>query len=290
MKTVIITGVSSGFGFLTMEQLLERGHRVVGLVRGGLPRMQKLAGNRPWFQKAQELGVLEFLDVHLEKPETHDRVEDWLQANPNRTVDVLINNAGFGVISLFQFQSEAQWREQMEVNYFAPMILTRRLLPWLMRSQGKVIFVSSLAGLYSFPGYGVYCATKHALEAHVEALEYELRPLGVQCSLVEPGGFKTAFTENSVRKVGASSAEGIVKQWLEEKTETFGQNPARVAKLLVDFVAARQIPARRLIGFDAWAIHAFSRVVPDRLRRAAVWNALGAVVNRTQKEWMKGQP
>jgi len=112
-------------------------------------------------------------------------------------IDVLINNAGFGIAGAIEDTSDAEARAQFETNFFGLHRVCRAVLPQ-MREQGggRVVNVSSLAGLVAIPYQGFYCASKHAIEAYTEALRMEMKPFGVHVSMIEPGDFATSFTDN----------------------------------------------------------------------------------------------
>lgn len=268
-KIILITGSSSGFGKLTVSHLLERGHQVIAGIRGGPERFSHL------FLKeiAQYSSKLVPLELHLDQPESIDKVADFIRENFNSQLDVLINNAGYGLFGALEDQSPKQLRHQFEVNFFGPTLLTRSLLPFLRASQGRVLVISSIAGLYPFPYYGSYSSSKFALEALFEALHYELKPLKVQVGLIEPGEFQTNFNSSS-KKMSEGSSDlsspyalrtRSLQNRLENSTLRLG-NPQRVVKAIVKLCEQKKIPLRTLIGVDAWSIHLLSRLLPDSWR------------------------
>ena len=193
---IVITGASRGFGKQAAEALLFRGHDVLAAIRGGEAR-----GRTIFSAEALATGRLHFIDLPLDSSAALQSVPTWIDSHWSGALDVLINNAGYGLMGPLEHQTDAQVRNQMEVNFFAPLALTRLCLPALKRSaeQGRrprIINLSSIAGLVSFPYYGAYNASKFALEAVSEALLYELAPFGIQLALIEPGGFKTGFNSS----------------------------------------------------------------------------------------------
>jgi len=246
-KTVLLTGCSSGFGKMAVPLLLSRGHTVVAALRGGQERLEKIF--------AEELriypGKLLALDVHMERAETFELATRLVAERLGGKLDVLINNAGYGLFGALEDLSPDQLRHQMEVNFFGPTFLTRALLPALRSARGRVINLSSVAGRHSFPCYAAYNASKFALEGFSEAMRYDLMPHGVQVALVEPGGFKTDFSTRS-QVFGATafasdsanrSRNEAIRHFIATSSKRLG-NPARVARLLVKLVEKRRIHLR----------------------------------------------
>ena len=217
------------------------------------------------------------LDLHMEKPETFETARRILDERLGGKLDALVNNAGYGLFGSLEDLSEAQLRHQMEVNFFGPALLTRALLPALRKARGRVINVSSIAGLHAFPLYTAYHASKFALEGLTEALVYELKPHGVQVALIEPGGFSTEFAKGS-RVFGATSfapsshylqRSEALSHFLTSNVKRLG-NPERVSRLIVKSVERRWLPLRMMIGIDAWAMRTLGWLTPG-------WFKLGVI-------------
>jgi short-subunit dehydrogenase len=261
---VVITGASSGLGLHTLGQLLRRGHRVVAGVRGGEVRLNELLGNLA----SEAKGRIFAIDLHLDKPETFALARRAVDEHLGGQLDVLVNNAGYGLFGAIEDQSEAQIRKQFEVNTFGPIGLAQALIPQIRAARGRIINVSSAAGFWTMPLYGSYCASKHALEALTEGLYYDLRPSGVQVGLLEPGGFRTNFIGTSkVMAEGQSAAkrsEALVK--FLAKSEAHLLAPEKVAGKLVRMCERRRLPLRTLAGIDAHLVNILSRILPDGLR------------------------
>lgn len=268
-KTILITGASSGFGKLTVPLLLERGHTVIAAIRGGKNRLIEVFPS-----EIQAYGDrLHAIDLHLEQPDSINKVHEWIDDQFNGQLDVLINNAGYGLFGALEDQTPAQLRHQFDVNFFGPTLLTRSLLPALRASHGRVLTVSSIAGLYTFPYYGSYNASKFALEAMFEGLYYELKSFGIQVALIEPGGFRTNFTQRSkVIAAGAyqpGSLHTKKMQSFENSLQKFSPrlgNPIRVARLIVRLCEKRHIALRNIVGTDARFLHLLFRLIPDQWR------------------------
>jgi NAD(P)-dependent dehydrogenase (short-subunit alcohol dehydrogenase family) len=181
-RTVLITGVSSGFGRAIAAALVARGDRVYGTTR------------RVTLPSATERVRVLTMDVgHAESVEA---AVATLLGEAGR-VDVLINNAGFGIAGAIEDTSDEEARAQFETNFFGLHRVCRAVLPQMRRQGGgRVVNVSSLAGLVGVPYQAFYCASKHAIEAYTEALRMEARPFGVHVCMIEPGDFATSFTAN----------------------------------------------------------------------------------------------
>jgi NAD(P)-dependent dehydrogenase (short-subunit alcohol dehydrogenase family) len=282
-KTILITGSSSGFGKLAVEDLLKRGHTVIAALRGGETRLREIFSA----EISAHPDRLFALDLHMERPETFSKAWEMIDHRFGGKLDVLINNAGYGLFGAIEDQSPSQLREQFEVNFFGPVLLARTLLPALRRARGRIINLSSIAGRHAFPLYGSYNATKFALEGVTEAMFYELKPHGVQVCLVEPGGFKTSFISRSkVFAEGAwnpaspyrSRSEGM-KNFFEVAGDRLG-DPRRVSRLVARLCERTRIPLRAPIGPDAWLMIWLGRLFPTRLKLWLVDFAFSKLVFR----------
>lgn len=255
---------------LATELLVARGHRVLAGIRGGEPRLKTL-----FSPELIQTGRLHAVDLHMDRSEGFSAAHLQIQRDFGGKLDVLINNAGHALMGPLETQSPAQLRNQMEVNFFGPALLTRELLPCLRAAKGRIINVSSIAGMVSFPFYGSYNASKHALEGLTEALAYELKPFGIQVGLIEPGGFKTRFVEASqYGESGQDPASPYFKRIeafsraIRKKNERLAGNPAQVARLIVRLAECSRVPIRNIIGIDARFMAWMRRLLPERWRVA----------------------
>ncbi len=267
-KKILITGVSSGFGLLSCVRLVEMGHEVLGTLRGGLTRARSI----PELQPALATGRLTLFDVELVQPESFRPAMAFIASQWGGSLDVLINNAGFGILGPIERLSEEDLRNQMEVNFFGTVLFTQLTLPALRKTKGRILNVSSIAGLLSFPFYGIYSASKFALEGISEALLYELHPQGIQVGLIEPGGFHTSFT-SSVRQAAHLGSEDAVygdeKRAMDAVMKRRHQftlpDPSRVVDLLVKLCHQRRIPFRTVIGRDAALLCFLRKMLPTNV-------------------------
>jgi NAD(P)-dependent dehydrogenase (short-subunit alcohol dehydrogenase family) len=191
-SVVLVTGASSGFGRAIAGALQARGHRVFGT------RRHQSAPVEP-------IGFSQLtLDVESDSSVAECVAEVLRQAG---RIDALVNNAGMGYAGAIEDTTVEEARRQFETNFFGMHRMCRAVLPQ-MRAQGsgRIINMSSLAGLVSVPFQAMYSASKFAVEAYTEALRMEARPFGIRVSMVEPGDFATRFTAN--RRMTAGSAAG----------------------------------------------------------------------------------
>lgn len=186
-KTILITGAGSGFGEGAAIGLARTGHRVIATCQTS-PQVAALR------RKAQELGLGESqLQVEkLDLLDAHDvaRALAW-------EIDVLFSNAGIGEAGPASEIPLDLVRRNFEVNVFAPLALAQGVIRrWVdARKPGKIVFTSSMGGLFTPPGFGIYVSTKHALEAIAESLQQELRPFGIKVQTINPGAYLTGFNE-----------------------------------------------------------------------------------------------
>ncbi len=195
-KVILITGCSSGFGRLTAETLARQGHCVYAGVRDPEGRNSTIAGELQYLAVGENLD-LHVVDLDVTQSESIDAVVGSVTHRQGR-IDVLVNNAGVMNVGITEAYTAEQVRRQMEVNFLGPVQLDRAVIPWMRRQQsGLLVHVSSLAGRLVFPYFGIYCASKFALEAIAESYRYELSDQGVDSVIVEPGPFGTSLIAGS---------------------------------------------------------------------------------------------
>jgi NADP-dependent 3-hydroxy acid dehydrogenase YdfG len=249
-KIVFITGASKGFGKLWAEALLQRGDKVVATARNiyALEDLKAKYGDN----------ILPLaLDVN-NRAEAFDVVEK-IEKHFGR-IDVLINNAGYGLFGTAEETTEEQAREQMETNFFGSLWVAQAVLP-MMRKQksGHIIQVSSFLGLTTLPLLSVYNASKFAVEGLIETLGTETAHLGIKTTLVEPNGYATDWAGESAFQTTADIADyNPVREAFAEATnnqEIWG-NPAATVKPILDIIDNQNPPQRLLFGKIAYnAIH-----------------------------------
>ena len=246
MKTWFITGASRGFGLRVARLALQRGDNVVATARRAVAVTEAL-GEHP-----RLLAVA--LDV-ADEPQARKAVEAAISQFGR--IDVLLNNAGFGLLGAVEEATAEEVEQLYRTNVFGLLAVTRAVLPQ-MRAQksGRILNISSIGGYRGSAGFGVYCSTKFAVEGLSEALHSELAPLGVHVTVVEPGYFRTDFldaTSLSVSRNGISDYNGTAGRVREVAGHlNHGQpgDPEKLAKVLVEFADVSNPPVRLPLGSD----------------------------------------
>src|ERR1700733_6843573 len=198
-KIALITGASSGFGLLTSITLARRGWRVLATMRD-LGRKTLLE------DAARTAGVLERVEIHALDVTNSSQIEAIAKelAGRSSSLHALVNNAGFAAPGFADDVTDAELRQQFDTNFFGAAAVTRAFLPQLRRQGfGHIVMVTSISGRTGFPGVGSYASSKFALEGWTETLRYEMKALGIQVVLVEPGSFETdIWTRNAKMTAG----------------------------------------------------------------------------------------
>jgi NAD(P)-dependent dehydrogenase (short-subunit alcohol dehydrogenase family) len=188
LKVWFITGTSRGFGREWAIAALERGDKVAATARN-LDTLKDLADKYPTTLLPLELDVTNKSAVTAAVDQSYEHFGH---------LDVVINNAGYGLFGMIEEVSEAQARAQLETNFFGALWATQAALPHLRtQKSGHIIQVSSIGGITAFPGIGMYHASKWALEGFSQALAQEVRAFGIRVTLVEPGGYDTDWGGSS---------------------------------------------------------------------------------------------
>ena len=247
MKTWLITGISRGLGRALADAALARGDTVVGTVRDEAPAIE--AGG----------GTLHVLRLEITDPAAVERTVAEAFAVTGR-VDVLVNNAGYGLLGAVEEASDADVARLFDVNLFGPFQLIRAALPRLRtQGSGHIVNVTSIAGRAPMASSGLYAAAKSAMEGLSQSLSQEVAPLGIKVTAVAPGGFRTDFlSEHSIRRSGeaAEAYAGTVGTALDHLAAIAGRqigDPARGAAAIIAAVDADEPPLHLLLGSDALA-------------------------------------
>jgi NAD(P)-dependent dehydrogenase (short-subunit alcohol dehydrogenase family) len=203
-----------------------------------------------------------------------EKIVQSVSKNCPNGLDCLVNNAGYSLAGPLEALTDEQIRDQFEVNLFAPLLLIRDLLPALRVAKGKVINISSALGFVGMPMQSLYAASKFALEGLSESLSYELDSHGVQVIIVEPGGFRTRFAENTQwpdngiatpTPLYNQQLQGYKTFFLRSSTQGEGNDPAQVANLIVRLASQQSVPLRARVGADAHALYFLRHFLPQKM-------------------------
>jgi NAD(P)-dependent dehydrogenase (short-subunit alcohol dehydrogenase family) len=266
-KVILITGCSSGFGLLTAVRLAAQGHLVWATMRD----LSKKAPLESALAKRKIQAFIRELDVT--KFQTIKNVVEEIQKTHGR-IDVLINNAGYGIGGFFEDLSEEDIRSQMEVNFFGVQNVCRAVIPLMReRRQGKIINISSIAGRVASPCLGAYNVSKWALEAFSESLYFELAMFGISVVLVEPGSYPTDIFTKNLRYArdfdNPQSPYFLLNQKLKDLSQKsikeLKKDPDDVAKLIEKIVNKSHPRLRYVSDLSSWARTTLQRVLPSCL-------------------------
>ena len=246
MRTWFITGASRGFGELFVKEALAAGDAVIAAARDPNQVTERF-GTQPRLLAVR-------LDVTNEN-EAKGAVAQGI-ARFGR-IDILVNNAGYGLLGAVEEATAKDVEGQFATNVFGLLAVTRAVLPHMRRQRrGHIINISSIGGYEAYPGWGVYGATKFAVEGLSEALAHELQPLGIRVTVVEPGFFRTNFLDStSLSKTSREiddydATVGAVRRFAADANHAQPGDPAKLAKALLALVNAPNPPRRLPLGSD----------------------------------------
>jgi short-subunit dehydrogenase len=264
-KVIFITGATKGFGRIWAETFLKRGDRVVATGRN-----------------SEELQALKNKYADLVLPiqlNVNDRKASFEAVNYAREhfgrIDVLINNAGYGLFGAVEETSEEEARNQMETNFFGVLWLTQAVLP-IMREQkkGHIIQVSSFLGLVTIPVLGIYNASKFAVEGLSESLAAEVKDFGINVTLLEPNGYTTDWSGKSSIQTQSMNVYDDVKEAFATAVSTPGitGQPEATAAVLTQLIDNPNPPLRLLLGSFAYSF--VKKVYEERLAGFEQWRTV----------------
>lgn len=246
MANVLVTGISRGFGLDLARQLIEAGHTVAGTTRNGA-------------------APFEHDRLHVFRLDVTDAVQVKTVINGAigklGGLDIVINNAGFGIVGAVEEVDPAEVAQVMDTNFYGPLHVIQAVLPHLRaRRAGHIINFSSVAGLAAPGGYGIYAAAKFALEGMSEALEQEVKPLGISVTIVEPGRFRTEFLSGqSMMKAGQHISDydetivGMMRRHVASGHGNQPGDPVKAINVILQAIASPTPPLRLVLGADAIA-------------------------------------
>jgi len=240
-----VTGSSRGFGLEICRAALAAGERVVATAR----RPESI--DLPADPRLLTL-PLDVTDESAAQAAVAAALERF------GAIDVLVNNAGYGLVGAVEEVDDAETRELFDVNVFGLLNVTRAVLPDMRRrGSGRILNISSVAGIATGAGSGIYSASKYAVEGISESQRFELEPLGIHVSVVEPGVFRTDFLDPSslrtARRTIADYAATDRRAWAEEENRQQPGDPAKAAAAILELAASPEPPLRLPLGADCVA-------------------------------------
>lgn len=264
-KVVLITGASAGIGKSAALHFHEQGWRVAATMRKPDAATWAPNGSDRW------LGLpLDVTDEASIEAAFSTLLEKW------GTLDVLVNNAGYGLLGPFEATSPEQVRRQFDTNVLGLMSVTRRVLPHLReRREGVIVNISSVGGRVTFPLYSCYHSTKWAVEGFTESLQFELKPFNIRLKLVEPGPIKTEFYDRSQDKVSMPEYEGLFQSALQRMHDAGLKAPGPEVVAATIFRAATDGSWKLRYPVNSADLLWLRKLLPEGLFRAAVGWYLG---------------
>lgn len=264
-KVVLVTGASSGIGKAIAYALANRGFRVYGTSRtekpGTYSEIISLRNKNNGFIRMIQLDVCSEESV---------KTAVSLVLKEEGTIDILINNAGFGIAGSVEDTTIEEAFNQFNTNFFGVLRMCRNVIPTMRENKnGLIINISSVAGLISIPFQSMYSSSKYAVEALTEALRIEVKPFGINVSMVEPGDTKTGFTEKRIYAAGANKDSAYYMKFEKsiksmEKSEINGPGPDKIVQAVLKIINMKNPPIRITAGFSYKLIVFLKRILPSR--------------------------
>ena len=273
-KIVVITGSSSGFGFLTALAFAQQGFHVIATMRN-ITKSEELLAQAKAFRCSDNIQILP-LDIT-----DSESIVNFVGSLTK--VNILVNNAGFALAGFSEDTSVNEFKCQLETNFFGTVAITNAILPLMRRQKsGRIINVSSISGVVGFPGLSSYVASKHALEGWSECLRLETARFGIWVSLIEPGSYKTNIWSGGTQIAQkAQSTESAyynfykdIEAYALKNQDSMGE-PDEVAGKIVKIAAAEKPKLRYPIGKGISLFIFLKRILP--------WSWWQALVLRTFK-------
>jgi len=249
-KTWFITGINSGLGREMATQALDNGDRVAGTVRkqGSVDDLKVRYPDRLW------VAQLDLTDI--------EAIEGCVKAAFAKfgNIDVIVNNAGYGLFGAAEGLSTDQIRHQIDTNLVGPIEVTRVAIPYLrQQGGGRIIAISTYGGQATHPGASLYHASKWGIEGFFDSLSQELAPLNIGVTIIEPGSARTTFREAAAANAGSApdayngTPVGMVKAFLSDTSSMSVGDPEKMASAILESASQTPAPSRLVLGSDAFA-------------------------------------
>jgi NAD(P)-dependent dehydrogenase (short-subunit alcohol dehydrogenase family) len=247
-KVWFITGTSTGFGRLLAEEVLKAGGRVIATAR----KPEQIADLTEKYPETARTFALDVTKPEQIQSVANDAIAAWGQ------IDVLVNNAGYGIAGAIEEAEESEFLPVFETNVLGLIRVTRAFLPQFRKQRsGNILMLSSIAGLAGGPGWGYYNTSKFAVEGFSEALAAELGPLDIRVTIVEPGPFRTDFLGRSAAVIQREipdyrSTAGLAREWVAGQSGKQKGDPAKAVQAMIDVVQLPNPPLHLILGAVAY--------------------------------------
>ncbi len=259
-RTWLITGINSGFGREMAEQLLERGDRVAGTVR----KMDAVNDLKAKYGDLLWLAHLDVTDTAAVREVVNKAFADLDR------IDVVVNNAGYGLFGAAEGLTDEQIADQIGTNLVGPIQVTRAALPYL-RAQGggRILALSTYGGQATYPGASLYHASKWGMEGFFDSISGEVASFNIGVTIVEPGGARTGFRSTAGARMGAEpdaykgTPIGMIRTVLEDPARVPNGDPAKMVKIMIESVDQNPAPKRLVLGSDSYTM--IQKALSERL-------------------------
>ena len=257
-SVALVTGSSSGIGFETALHLARNGYKTYA-------SMRNLEKSKDITQVAtREKLPVEVVQLDVDEDSSVKQAVDKIVATEDHRIDVLVNNAGYGLFGALEDLSIAEMKAQFETNFFGVIRVTQQVIP-VMRKQksGTIVNISSVGGRIGIPGLSAYHSTKFALEGLSESISYELEPFGIKVVLIEPGFIRTNIMNSSIIAKKAQDQKSPYFSLTQQLERSFkaamvntsaSSTPEVVAKVVVQAITSESPKLRYVVGNDAASI------------------------------------
>ncbi|AGR42147.1 SDR family oxidoreductase [Spiroplasma diminutum] len=249
-KVWLVTGASQGLGLVVTKKLLDNGHQVIATSRNKDKIISEIGENPNLLAVEMDMTDSKSIKNAIDKG-----IEKF------STIDILLNNAGYGQLWTFEETSEEEVMKNINANLIGTMNVVRNVLPYMRKQKYGHIFVTSSAwGFKTVPYNSIYAAVKFGLDGFAEGISHELKPLGISVSSVKPGGFRTNFLKEESLVTGNNVIADYAQardEWVNTVKSWNGYqdgNPEKYAELLIELSSQNEIPANIFAGRDAYGL------------------------------------
>lgn len=276
MRTVLITGTSTGIGQVTAKVLASKGWHVFATMRN----LEKKAPLKAMLSDGAIPGRVTFVELDVGDPASIESAVADILSQTGGTLDAVVHNAGVAIAGAHEDLPEPEIRRVMETNFFGVLGLTRALLPtFRAQGHGRIVCISSQSAFAGQPANSIYCASKWALEGWAESIAYELDPFGIDVILVEPGPYKTEIWQGTERVTPPGGPYTtwvrLVMRGADAHANKNARDPDEVAQVVAKALDASRPKFRYPVGFFAKLDFFMRGKLPSRMIRRATTRYLG---------------